>query len=77
MPSIYEIVSDLFDIPTDQLSPNTTLEELDIDDIDLIDLTMELEEQFEVLISDNTAFAWTTLDSIDTCVSKLGGKKGE
>lgn len=49
---ICKIVADNTDISSESVSPETTLYELGLDSIDLVDLVMEIEEAFSVSIPD-------------------------
>lgn len=49
---ISRIVADNTDISPESISPETTLNELGLDSIDLVDLVMEIEEAFSVTIPD-------------------------
>ena len=49
---IIKIISDNTDISTESISPETTLYELGLDSIDLVDLVMEIEDAFSVTVPD-------------------------
>lgn len=49
---ISKIISDNTDISYENISPDSTLYELGIDSIDLVDLVMEAEEVFGISIPD-------------------------
>ncbi len=49
---VKEIVSEQLDIETEKLTTETTFEEIDADSLDLVELVMALEEEFEIEISD-------------------------
>ena len=49
---ICKIIADNTDISPEGVSPETTLYELGLDSIDLVDLVMEIEEVFSVSIPD-------------------------
>jgi len=46
------IISDQLDIEIEKISSETTFEEIDADSLDLVELVMALEEEFEIEISD-------------------------
>lgn len=54
--------------------PETTrLDELDMDSIDLVEVVMALEEEFEVDIPDEECEGWETLKDLYSTVGKLKG----
>ncbi|GKQ42575.1 acyl carrier protein [Companilactobacillus sp. RD055328] len=56
MEKIVGLVSDRFDIPADQITANTNFKDnLDADSIDLVEFTLELEDEFGNEISDEDA----------------------
>ena len=50
--TVCKIIADNTDINSDNISPETTLYELGLDSIDLVDLVMEVEEAFSISIPD-------------------------
>jgi acyl carrier protein len=49
------IVAELMNVEQSDLTSDTSLEELDADDLDVVELVMELEDHFGISISDETA----------------------
>lgn len=49
---IREIIAEQLDIELEKIISETTFEELDADSLDLVELVMALEEEFEIEISD-------------------------
>ncbi len=49
---IREIISDQLDIELEKITAETTFEEIDADSLDLVELVMALEEEFDIEISD-------------------------
>lgn len=49
---VMKIVSDQLEAAVDKLSMETTFEDLDADSLDIVELVMALEEEFDLEISD-------------------------
>lgn len=49
------ITAALMYVPASSVNPSTTLGELGADELDFVELVMELEEHFDITISDETA----------------------
>ena len=49
---IKEIICNLFEIPEEEISLETTLEDADIDSIDAVELAMAVETEFDIEIPD-------------------------
>ncbi|MBQ6020555.1 MAG: acyl carrier protein [Clostridia bacterium] len=49
---IREIICELFEIPEEEIKPETTLEDADIDSIDAVELAMNVESEFDIEIPD-------------------------
>ena len=50
---IKEMICDQFDIPEEEITMDSTMEDLDIDSIDAVDLDMSIEDEFDIDIPDN------------------------
>jgi acyl carrier protein len=46
------IISEQLEVPLDSLTAETTFEEIDADSLDIVELVMALEEEFDLEISD-------------------------
>ena len=46
------IISDQLEVATDKLTMDTTFEDIDADSLDIVELVMALEEEFDLEISD-------------------------
>lgn len=46
------IISEQLEVPLESLTAETTFEEIDADSLDIVELVMALEEEFETVISD-------------------------
>jgi acyl carrier protein len=49
---VKKIVSDQLEVAIDKLSMDTTFEDIDADSLDIVELVMALEEEFDLEISD-------------------------
>lgn len=51
---VKELIVEQLDVDEDKVSPKTTFEDLDADSLDVVELVMALEEEFDFEISDET-----------------------
>ena len=52
---------------------DTNLVEIGLDSLDLIEITMDLEHEFEIEIDDNEAYEWNTPnDIVNTVLKEIG-----
>lgn len=49
---VRSLVSEQLDIDEDKITPETTFEEIDADSLDVVELVMALEEEFDMEIAD-------------------------
>ena len=63
------IICDYFDVDEDDVTPDTTFEELGADSLDMIDLVMSFEDEFRVEITDETL---ETFEKVEDAVSFIG-----
>ena len=67
------------EIPEDQITVETNLEEMGLDSLDALNLVFELEEEFDIMIPDDKAFEMKTIgemvEGIDTLLEMK--EKGE
>ena len=55
---------------------DTDLDEIGLDSLDLIEITMDLEHEFEIEIDDDEVYAWQTPnDIVNTVLKELGVEK--
>lgn len=52
---VARLLSDRLGVPADDISPDATFEELDLDSLDLVEFALGAEEEFGVRISDDEA----------------------
>lgn len=75
MSAVYDRVADLladkFGVPKDDISPEATFEDLDLDSLDLVEFAMAAEEELGVRISDEEA---EDLDTLQDTVNLLQSK---
>lgn len=75
MSAVYDRVKgllvDKFGVPEDEISPEATFEDLDLDSLDLVEFALAAEEELGVRISDEEAEELETLkDTVDLLESK-------
>ena len=64
MKKIKEIISRQTDIDEDTLTEDTTMEEITSDSLDIVEMLMDVEETFDVDISDEDAKKLTTIGEL-------------
>lgn len=77
MEDVYErfvsILTDRFAIPEDQIRPDATFFELDLDSLDLVELALSVEEELGVKIEDEELENIETVqDAVDAVKNKAG-----
>ena len=68
---VIEIVAEFKEIPESDVKPETTLEELELDSLDALNLVFEMEEAFDVTIPDDKAFEMKTIGEMIEGIDKL------
>ena len=58
------IISDLFWIEPDDITEDTTFEELEADELDMVDIAMSLEDDFNTEITDEVLEKFNTVGDI-------------
>jgi acyl carrier protein len=65
------ILADQFDVEEDSITAETTLkEDLQADSIDVVDLLMSIEDEFEVEIPDDAVESIKTVGDIVECIEQ-------
>lgn len=68
--TVYAVVARCFGVPRKQLTANTSLvEDLGVDSIDLLSLAVELEEEFDVVITDQALCRIRTIGDTVPCIA--------
>ena len=70
-----EIIAKAKNIPTDTVTPETTFEELNIDSLDKINISFEVEEAYEIAIPDESLGSLKTVGDVIEGVRKLVAAK--
>lgn len=68
---IIDIVADKLNIDKSTIIGSATLEDLGADSLDMVEIIMRLEEQFDIEIDDDKAESLTTLDQVVDYVQGL------
>jgi acyl carrier protein len=58
---VAELLADKFGVPSDDIKPEATFEDLDLDSLDLVEFALAAEEELGVRISDDEAAELETL----------------
>jgi acyl carrier protein len=66
------LLTDKFGIPEDDISPEATFEDLDLDSLDLVEFALAAEEELGVRISDEEAEQLKTLGDAVTLLEQKG-----
>lgn len=68
--TIYVVVARCFEVPCKQLTAKTSLvEDLGVDSIDLLSLAVDLEEEFDVVITDQALGRIRTIGDVVPCIT--------
>jgi len=71
------IVAEFKEMNQEDLSPETTIEELGMDSLDALNLVFELEEAFDIMIPDEEAFEMKTIGEMIAGIDLLIKQKEE
>ena len=52
-----EMVHDMTGVPEEQITPESTADQLHLDSLDMTELVLSVEEEFDVLIEDDTSIS--------------------
>lgn len=76
--TVYDKVKDLlvekFGVPAEDVTPDATFEDLDLDSLDLVEFALAAEEEMGVRISDDEAEDLTTIQDIVDLLESKGAK---
>lgn len=71
---VKELLVDKFGVPEDEIRPDATFEELDLDSLDLVEFALAAEEDLGVRISDDEAEDLSTLADAVALLESKGAK---
>jgi acyl carrier protein len=69
------IIAKAKNIPTDAITPDTTFEEINIDSLDKINISFEVEETFDIAIPDESLGSLKTVGDVVRGVDQLVAAK--
>lgn len=69
--TIKNLLVDKFEIPADSITRDATFESLDLDSLDIVELSMNIEDELQVHISEDEAAQLSTVGDV---VDLLEGK---
>ena len=72
---VIKIVAEYKEMPENEIKPETTLDELEMDSLDALNLVFELEEEFDLEIPDDKAFEMKTIGEMIEGINKLSELK--
>jgi acyl carrier protein len=61
---VKSLLTDVFKVPADQITPQATLEDLGMDSLAAVEFALALEKDFEVEVSDDEVLELERLDRI-------------
>ncbi len=71
--NVERILIETFQVPADEVSPDATFESLELDSLDLVELTLAVEEELGVKIEDEEVERIRTVrDAVDLIAEKSG-----
>ncbi len=70
-PRILQIIAKSKGLPVEAVTPASTFDELEIDSLDKINLTFEVEEIFDITIADDSLNSLRTVQDVITGVQTL------
>jgi len=73
--TLQEILIKEFKRSPEQLRPETTLADLDIDSLDLVDLLFKIEDHFDLKVKDDVPRSLLTLADVATYIDQLLSSK--
>ena len=72
MEKIRQIIADALSLDESEVTPDMSIsEDLGIDSLDLVDLAMALEDEFDIMVSDDELATLKTVRDIAAYVSEL------
>lgn len=76
MEQLVKALSHHLDLATEDIKPDTNLRELVADSLDFIELILDLEDRFNVEISDDDLNQLITVEDLNTLINKISGQCG-
>ncbi|HWB71296.1 MAG TPA: acyl carrier protein [Egibacteraceae bacterium] len=73
---VKELLVDKFGVPAEDVSPEATFEDLDLDSLDLVEFALAAEEELGVRISDDEAERLETLQDTVKLLESKGAQVG-
>ncbi len=68
---IAEIISEKFEIPIEEIQPDSKFYDLNIDSLDVVDLIMDLENKYAITMRDEDTEKVRTVQELVATVEKL------
>lgn len=68
---VRSLVSEQLDIDEDKINPETTFEDIDADSLDVVELVMAIEEEFDIEIADEAVENIKTVADIISYIEEI------
>ncbi|MET9588414.1 phosphopantetheine-binding protein [Streptomyces sp. NPDC006539] len=68
------LLTDKFEVSSDQIGPDITLGELDLDSLAVVELFVTLQEEWQIPLDDSTASGDMTVQDVARSVTELLGQ---
>jgi acyl carrier protein len=65
------VLNDKFEVPSERISHDATLDDLELDSLAVVELYVTLQEEWQVPLDDSTATADLTVDEVARAVAEL------
>ncbi len=68
---VTDIISQQMGVPIEEITPDCTYESLGVDSLDLFELVLEMEEEFDIVIPDDNVRNLFTVDETIKFITQL------
>lgn len=68
---VISVIAEAGSLDAGEIGPDTELDELDINSLDLTEIVMELEDRYDISVDLNTAEAWDSMRSVADIIAVI------
>lgn len=68
---IIQLISEKTEIPAEDITAETALEDIDIESLDLVEIIMEIEDIYDIEINMNAVEAWDKMNNVGDLVAAV------
>ena len=68
---IIQLISEKTEIPAEDITVETALEDIDIESLDLVEIIMEVEDIYDIEINMNAVEAWDKMNNVGDLVASV------